>query len=319
MVLAADSGWVGYGLAIGAILLTFAAALYHLHHIRRAAAAINATQERLEDLAKEMYSVLQFAQDAMTKPDLVQRFRQLASSAATLFQTPSSFHTTFFRDCIEDEFDAMVDLARQASTGMVEFKPRDLSDFAEVLLGDAHKGEDVLTTSYVKAQDFWNTPSARAYLETTRRLIAEHELNVIRIFLFDDARALDDSKLEIEKHVDAGIHVRTALTGALEARDKRDLLLLGNIEKREYRLAAEYLMSMDRAQFTRLRVWTPPQREVAEVATCMQHLLVSSTESAGSGAAGTTGQTTSGEGPGTAQVLSLPTEGTERPVQSGHE
>jgi hypothetical protein len=202
---------------------------------------------------------------------------------------------------------------------MVEFKPRDLSDFAEVLLGDAHKGEDVLTTSYVKAQDFWNTPSARAYLETTRRLIAEHELNVIRIFLFDDARALDDSKLEIEKHVDAGIHVRTALTGALEARDKRDLLLLGNIEKREYRLAAEYLMSMDRAQFTRLRVWTPPQREVAEVATCMQHLLVSSTESAGSGAAGTTGQTTSGEGPGTAQVLSLPTEGTERPVQSGHE
>ncbi|MDX6699540.1 MAG: hypothetical protein QOE65_2937 [Solirubrobacteraceae bacterium] len=230
--------------------------------------ALTKTQERINSLSSEMYEVLKLSEAAHSTPNLFDNIAQLAENCAVVYPQGSAYLTQF----VAGQLETLVNHSSQARAGSIEITPSDIADMAVTLVQLAEEGDKIVTTSYVSTEDFWTRPSAQRYLEKTTDLIANRQVDITRIFLFDGPESVAPSLAEMDKQCRAGIHVRTAFTDSLEPALKRDMFLLGN------RVAAEYILTTDRRDILTLRIWDAEHKEVGEVSDRMDRLVRSSTE-----------------------------------------
>lgn len=267
------AGVVLGGVSVFAALLALVFAYFQTRQLREqisrlanTEAALTETQARIDDLSVELYDVLNLSQEAQKAPGLFDGLRELASNCAAVYPGPSTFLGEFLRT----EFDALRRYSAQARSGSIEIAVKDIASMALTLARLANEQERVIVTSYVSTEDFWTKPSAQRYLAANRELIADRNVKIVRIFLFDTPQAAEKSRPEMDKQYAADIEVRTALTEELEMDLKRDMFLLGD------RLAAEYVMTADRKDILSLRIWDKDTPDIEQVSDRMTRLISSS-------------------------------------------
>ena len=277
----ASSGDGEVSLIVGAVSLLAAVvaislAIYQTRQLKQQIAklvstenALTETQARIGALSTELYDVLEISNRASGSPVLLAGLRQLAANCGGVFAEDNTYLTSF----LQDQLDALVKQSAQALTRQLQVKANtDVAGMALNLVKLAQPKEKVFTTSYVSTKAYWDDPSARRYLDVNRELVRKSDVAITRIFIFDNEEIEAGNCSELDKQWDAGIHVRTALTQALEPDLKRDMFLLGN------RLAAENEMTADRNDILSVRIWDSSDTELGEFADRMNALMRSSQE-----------------------------------------
>jgi len=215
-------------------------------YFKRENTAMRSTEDRLRALSDEMYTVLEFAKGAFSNPKLKSRLQLLAENHASLCEKGG-----ILSDLADSQLDTCVQISLGAVRNCVEIRPVYLEPYAVQLMKMATTGDVLFTTSYVKTAAFWHSPRTKAYIRENEAAV-ERGVTVVRVFLFDDEKALDQSENEMDSQCKRGIHVRTALTNEVEPELRRDLFYL------EGRVAAEYVLTADREDLLTLRIWTSP-------------------------------------------------------------
>jgi len=233
------------------------------HRLEALFASIESTRQSTESLSNEMYAVLEFAKRAFSDPRLKTRLQSIAESYVKI-QEKGGFLSTF----VNSELDTCVEISLGAVRGCVEIRPVYLEPYAVQLLKMAEPGDRLFATSYVRTSAFWNSPRTKAYIRENEAAV-KRGVNVTRIFLFDDEKALAESTQEMASQQKKGIDVRVALTKELEPELMRDLFYLEN------RIAAEYVLTPDRQGLLTLRFWTAVP-EIKAIGNVMERLIEAS-------------------------------------------
>jgi hypothetical protein len=228
---------------------------------------LTAAQEGIAGLSHEMYDVLGLVATAREDQALFSAVQSLTESYAQVLPANMPYITEYFREQL-DELSSRVSEAR---TGYVEVFPFDITLVALRLIRLVDDGEHVFTTSYVATPDFWNRQDAKQYLNRSQDLIANHAVEVTRVFIFKDEKESAQSRAEMDRQHEAGIHVRVVFTKDLPPDLKRDMFLLEN------RLCAQYVLGPD-AETQSVRIYASPNPEVIKAEERRQRLLTASDE-----------------------------------------
>jgi hypothetical protein len=231
--------------------------------------ALQETQSRIDGLSTEVYEVLELYKAASSSASLLTTMRKLAMNCGQVFAQENIFLKQF----LESQLDLLVKSSGEATTSHLEVQAsNEVAGMALNLVKLAQPNDEVITTSYVSTDKYWDDPSGQRYLEVNEELIQKHNVSITRIFLFDSQESEEKSRSEMAKQCEAGIKVRTVLTKNLTIDLKRDMFLLG------LRLAAENVMTNDQNDILSVRIWDSSQKEVGEFADRMNVLMHSSTE-----------------------------------------
>jgi hypothetical protein len=226
--------------------------------------ALQETQSRIDGLSTEVYDVLELYKAASSSAALLSTMRKLAINCGQVF----SQENIFLKKFLESQLDLLVKSSGEATTQHLEVQAsNEVAGMALNLVKLAQPNEEVITTSYVSTDKYWDDPSGQRYLEVNEELIKNRNVSITRIFLFDSQESEEKSRPEMAKQHAAGIKVRTALTRNLTIDLKRDMFLLGS------RLAAENVMTNDQNDILSVRIWDSSQKEVGEFAERMDILM----------------------------------------------
>ena len=236
----------GLEISIASLIVAFIAIGTGAWYFRRETKALRSTEERLRMLSDEMYTVLEFAKRAFSNAKLKERLQVLAQNYSRLNDEGG-----ILARLAEEQLDTCVQLSLGATRNAVEIRPVYLEPYAAELIRLAVTGDELFTTSYVKTYAFWDSPRTKAYIRENEAAV-ERGVTVVRVFLFDDEKALAQSESEMDSQCRKGIHVRTALTNEVEPELRRDLFYL------EGHVAAEYVLTADREDLLALRIFTSP-------------------------------------------------------------
>jgi len=208
------------------------------------------TQNQIQGLSQEMYSVLTFSRPVLSDNKLKSVLPELAENFYDVFTKNKLFLMSF----LDNHLDHTLVLSRDAVKGTLHIRNMSLIDYASELLLLAEPNDKIFATSYIKTPEFWDTAAARRYLREQERLSKERKVTVSRIFLYDDDAACQDARnmAEMDNHLSKGIHVFTAIAPRVEADLRRDMFLI------QGRLAAEYEMTFDREELLGLWIWVEP-------------------------------------------------------------